>query len=161
MVNRFGKNIIRKWVLEKDWGHWLNDDIHENPQNLMYLAELEDLRIYLDEEKEEFKHSNSVSDRKIIRTQIKDYEEQIKDLEEFVVNYERLQERYKHDEKMLKQIRQDWEEYNLELFGRWNHVQALIIGGNDDSTQEERRLQYKKYRAKLNEIELKFKRLLE
>lgn len=151
-----------RWLTNDGWFESLHETISNEPQKFMYLATLETLKNYISQTKEDLKDDlNSPRDKKILKEQIKGYEEEIKDLEEFVVNYERLQERYKFDKDILKQVQQDWEDYNLQLFSDWSHLQAIIIGGLDNKTPiEERKLNAKAKEARKKEIQLRFKKLL-
>ena len=150
-----------RWIINESWGESLHETVEKEPQKFMYLAELEKLNNWLGQTKEELKETTSPKDKELLNEQIKDYEQEIKALEEFVINYERLQERFKFDRNMLKQVQQDWEDYNFQLFSDWNHLQAMIIGGTDNEAPiEERKLNAKAKEAKKKEIQLRFKKLL-
>lgn len=177
---------MTKYILNKDFGKWLHDDIQKDPGNFMYLAQLEKIEEEIESNENDIKeYEENIKEAKgeikprddnpyksedlpglqheleIYKQQLRDAEKERKRILDFADNYDRLKERYKYEKEILKRIHDDWKEYNLTLYRDWHNFQAFLLGDINQDTQNQRKSEYRKAEIKKEEIERRFKQLLE
>lgn len=101
--------------------------------------------------------------REILKKDLEELSTELNNLQDFVDDYNRCLERYKRDGKTLKEIQEDWEEYNNSLYTDYCRIQAGIFGGREEwegERLEERRREARKEIIKREEIERRIINLL-
>ena len=99
------------------------DDINQ----LWYQVKEKELEEYIKQVKSDLKESNSKEDIAIYKQDLKNWSNELKSLRDYVDNYQRCKERYKFDNKILEQIQDDWEEYNLSLYRGYCRIQSMKL----------------------------------
>lgn len=94
---------------------------------------------------------------------LQELSKELKNLRDLVDNYQRCLERFKRNKKILREIQQDWEEYNSSLFTDYCRLQAGILGGREEwegERLEEKRREARQEIIKREEIEKRIRDLL-
>lgn len=132
------------------------------------VEEIKQIKAEINLDKKELKRASKAEkemwnkDLSIQKQDLPVREQKLKSLREFEENHERLLERYKFDKETLKQIQQDWHDYNDSLYFDWNNTQSLILAGRIPEGPQLKDIQRgtKSLRIKREEIGRRFKKLL-
>lgn len=138
----------------------------ENPDDInkyWYQVTEKELEEYIEQAKKDSEDSdNSKEDIKIYKQDAEMWSKELKDLHDFVDDYARSIERYKFDKKILQQIQNDWQDYNLSLYADYCRKQSTML--NPDRIRGEGlkavRAEAKLEKIKREEIEKRIKDLL-
>lgn len=139
----------------------------ENPDDinkLWYQVTEKELEKYINQVKKDLKDpDNSKESNRILKQDLKNWTQELNNLRAFIDDYTRSSERYKHNNKLLEQIQQDWSDYNLSLYADWSRIQAMMLdpdmikGENLKNVQ----LDAKQEKIKREEIEKRIRDLLD
>ncbi len=134
------------------------DDINK----LWYQVTEKELEEYIKQVKSDLKESNSKEDIAIYKQDLKNWSNELKSLRDYVDNYQRCKERYKFDNKILEQIQDDWEKYNLSLYRGYCRIQSMKLDASQTKGDALKAIQ-REARAeaiKREEIERRIRNLL-
>ena len=138
----------------------------ENPDDISeywYQVTEKELGEYIEETRKEIEDpSNSKENLEIYKQDLKNWSQELGNLQTFVDEHTRCIEKYKYDKKVLQQIQNDWQDYNLSLYADFCRQQQMLLDTNMTTGEGLKavRAEAKAEKIKREEIEKRMRDLL-
>lgn len=131
--------------------------------NLWYQVAEKELEESIEQAKKDYEDpDNSKEDREIYKQDLKSLKKELENLQNFADSYHRCLERFKRDKKILKELEEDWHDYNTSLWEDYLRIQRMTLDSSLTKGEGLREIQNESRAGEIKrqEIERRTKKLL-